>query len=627
MAASDELGMNITLANGNVASRVLPVKIHDLDNEDQRILAEELRGPMRSIDFIYKEPGVNRPLKPSDDRNLNNEKTDYHNQINKVANALKEIGNAMLQPVSTEKDSVGKSPTAKVANPSISGTKFTVKSIFIGMLVVLAAAISYLLYLNIDSNSASTSLPELNTIQSIAILPFSNTKPDPDSDYLGFAIANQIIGQLDYNKNLTVRPSSAIRKYNQITFDTREVADDLKVNYILTGNYLKVNNVIRLDIELVDATNNSGIWRDELEVDFINAFELQDMVAQKVSDRLKTEFSAEELNTISIDVPSNPFAYDYYLRSLSFPLSVEGCLAAIDVLQKSLALDSTYAPAYVEIGARIQRVLLYGSKSQRQPHRPTFYYQKALDLNGNQIDALINSSSRYAETGRINEAVVTIRKALQLNPNNAHAHFYLGYIYRYAGFIEESIKEMELALKLYPANPDFRSLGISCMLGGYDNKALEALALDNGSIWELGWQLPIFYDREDFDKAISISNNIIERDSAGVWSLIAQVYLSAIDGNTKDVTAQLRKLEELNLDSEGNIIDGEYSFFNALYYSVLGDDEGVLRCLRKAVDNGYFNYPFLKNNPRYKHLHTNDTYKVILSIAKTKHEAFKQKFF
>ena len=62
MANEDALGMNITLAGGNVASRVLPIKIHDIDSDDQRILENELGGPMRSIDFIYKVAGVNRPL-------------------------------------------------------------------------------------------------------------------------------------------------------------------------------------------------------------------------------------------------------------------------------------------------------------------------------------------------------------------------------------------------------------------------------------------------------------------------------------------------------------------------------------------------------------------------------------
>ena len=46
---------------------------------------------MRSINFIYSEPGVNRPLKPDDKKEDNLNNTNYHNQVNKVANAIKEI--------------------------------------------------------------------------------------------------------------------------------------------------------------------------------------------------------------------------------------------------------------------------------------------------------------------------------------------------------------------------------------------------------------------------------------------------------------------------------------------------------------------------------------------------------
>jgi hypothetical protein len=91
-ASEDIYGREIKLSNGNVASRILPVKIHEIEKEDVRLLEDVLQGVLRSIDFIYHTQGVNRPLRPKDDDlhdNLNN--TIYRNQINKVANAIKEI--------------------------------------------------------------------------------------------------------------------------------------------------------------------------------------------------------------------------------------------------------------------------------------------------------------------------------------------------------------------------------------------------------------------------------------------------------------------------------------------------------------------------------------------------------
>ena len=71
MANTDELGTNITLSNGNVASRILPIRIHDIDDEDRHKFEAVTGSLLRAIDFIYKEAGVNRSLTPEDDKNDN----------------------------------------------------------------------------------------------------------------------------------------------------------------------------------------------------------------------------------------------------------------------------------------------------------------------------------------------------------------------------------------------------------------------------------------------------------------------------------------------------------------------------------------------------------------------------
>ena len=83
--------MKVKIAGGNVTNRVLPVRIHDLDAEDIKLCESALGGYLRGVEFIYREPGVNRSLTPSDDEKNNLNKTRYRNQINKVANAIKEI--------------------------------------------------------------------------------------------------------------------------------------------------------------------------------------------------------------------------------------------------------------------------------------------------------------------------------------------------------------------------------------------------------------------------------------------------------------------------------------------------------------------------------------------------------
>jgi hypothetical protein len=91
MASASAFGLNIKLGNGNVTSRILPVCIHELDEEDRDLFAEETGMELRAVDFIYREPGVNRPLKADDDPKQNLSKTSYRNQVNKIANAVKDV--------------------------------------------------------------------------------------------------------------------------------------------------------------------------------------------------------------------------------------------------------------------------------------------------------------------------------------------------------------------------------------------------------------------------------------------------------------------------------------------------------------------------------------------------------
>jgi hypothetical protein len=124
---SEKLGNNIKLQNGNSISRVIPVKIHDIDMEDVKLLENELSGSLRSIDFIFREDGVNRPLLPLDDEKQGNSyRPLYRNQINKLANAVKEIISGIKQ---FQKENVFEyssfSPTLTQIRPNVISTSIT----------------------------------------------------------------------------------------------------------------------------------------------------------------------------------------------------------------------------------------------------------------------------------------------------------------------------------------------------------------------------------------------------------------------------------------------------------------------------------------------------------------------
>jgi dienelactone hydrolase len=102
-ASNDQFGLKVKLPNGNVANRVLPVRIHDLDITDIELFETRLGGVLRSVDFVYKETGVNRQLRSKDDDVIKNpNQILYRDQINKVSLAIKDIIESMKVSVTPD---------------------------------------------------------------------------------------------------------------------------------------------------------------------------------------------------------------------------------------------------------------------------------------------------------------------------------------------------------------------------------------------------------------------------------------------------------------------------------------------------------------------------------------------
>ena len=112
-ASKDEFGLQVKVPGGNFANRVLPVRIHDLESADVKLFESTIGGVLRSIDFIYKETGVNRQLRARDDDIIKSpSQVLYRDQINKVALASRDIIKGMItsqKPAGKEEESIEKS--------------------------------------------------------------------------------------------------------------------------------------------------------------------------------------------------------------------------------------------------------------------------------------------------------------------------------------------------------------------------------------------------------------------------------------------------------------------------------------------------------------------------------------
>ena len=249
LSKEDQLGRDIRLSNGNVASRILPIKIHDLDTTDKAVFENELGGALRAIEFIYKEPGVNRPLKPTDSKTDNQNKTDYRNQINKVANAAKEIIVALRNPPTS-------SPKleARTSNPEKKSRKKV--SLIISVALLLLIALGYFLYQQLPSSET----PTLD--KSIAVLPFTNMTNDSTQNYFTDGMADDILNHLSKIADLRVKSRTSTLQYRNTNKTMPQIAEELGAGTILEGSVRKVGNQVRIVVQLIDARNDVHIWSE-----------------------------------------------------------------------------------------------------------------------------------------------------------------------------------------------------------------------------------------------------------------------------------------------------------------------------------------------------------------------------
>ena len=564
--------------------------IYSIMNEEAELLTGLRSGVPKELERIVAKALKKNP-------------TERYQRIDEMLVDLKSVS----RDSDAGKDRALSKPTGK--------TPLTIGLIF---LVALVVASGFFYWWQTPSSPPG---PSRDSVQRLAVLPFTNIRKDPETDFLGFALADQIIGSLSYLQNILVRPSSSIRRYQDQTLDRQTVGADLKVDIILTGNYLKEANTIRLNIELVDVDANEMIWREPIEVEYENTFTLQDIVSAKVIARLKLQFSQDERARMQSDVSQNPLAYEYYLRSISYPSTTEGDLLAIEMLNNSIQLDSSYAPAFAELGYRRQRYGNYGLAGAQEISKAEQAYLRALSLNEELLDALQNLSTLYTETARTEKAVELARKMLTINPNNASAHFSLGYVYRYTGMLEESEKEYDRALAIDPGNPRFRSAGFTYKCLGKYEKAVLAFNLDKGSSLALNVIAEIFYRQGEKQKAIETWNTLLAQEPTGVFSFFSTAMKALIEGETETARTAMTELEQTNP------ADAELWFTIAEIYGLLGDAGSSARTLEEGINRGYFNYPYMASDSFFDRVRSAPEFQMVLEIAKVRHETFKERFF
>jgi len=381
-ASHDRFGLKIKLPGGNVAGRVLPIRIHDLDDDDNKVCETLLGGILRSIEFIYRSPGVNRPLQSQEDHphdNLN--KTFYRDQINKVANAIKEIILGLKSELATpvkanvsQKLPLGEFEKAdgrrKQEPPAKLYDRKRIKVMTFSVILFAILAITF--YPGLFHTEKSKVVKDSEGRISIAVNTFTNLSKDTLLDSWRMGISELIIYNLGTSKELSVQNSQTMFEVYQsmghahsasiLPSISRKAAKKLNAGAYITGNIQKAGNKIRIIANLNDTYSDELLWSGKVDGN-VNAdyIDLADSLSLQLKSYLEIKVLKEDVKIDFRDAFTySSEAYRLYINGMRSFLNGD-YRVAINVLKEAYRIDSSFALAAFYIANANSNIATYSS--------------------------------------------------------------------------------------------------------------------------------------------------------------------------------------------------------------------------------------------------------------------------
>jgi DNA-binding winged helix-turn-helix (wHTH) protein/TolB-like protein len=486
-------------------------------------------------------------------------------------------------------------------------------------LAITAAALFYSLYRQGSRQSPVTELP-----RRLAIIPFQNLRHDPDSDFLGYSLADAVITKLGYIQALRVRPSYAVAKYRNSTIEIQKVATELNVDTLLMGNFIRDGDDLRITCQLVDAGSNSILWKGAFDLKYENLLTVHDRVAQDIIKGMAVNLSPSEVEQLKPDKPVNPEAYEFYLRGVDlysrdmFPLAVK-------MLERSAQIEPTHALTWAYLGRSYNASASFEFGGREHYSKAQAAFEKALALQPALIDARIYLANFFTDTGKVEQAVPLLREALRTNPDHAEVHWELGYAYRFAGMLRQSAEECALARELDPlVKLNSSALNTYLYLGEYE-RFLDSLPKNNETAFISFYRGFAEYHQKrwldatrDFERAFELDPTLLQAQVGKALSLgIARQSAKGLD--------ILHGAEDKI--KERGVGDSEAIYKIAQAYAVLGDPVSATRMLAVSIEKGFFAYPYFNSDPLLNSLRDKEEFSRLMKIAQARHDAFKKTFF
>jgi len=467
------------------------------------------------------------------------------------------------------------------------------------------------------SRRQAVQVPSSANPTTVAVLPFQNMGADKDADFLRLALPDEIATTLSYVRSLSIRPFATTSKYIGPNVDLQQAGSEMHVADIVTGHYLKEGNQLQITLEAVDVANNRTLWRDTMSVPAPDMIAMRSQITAKVQQGLVPALGVVTGSTGSSTRPKNEEAYDLYLRSLAIPHDPAPNKDALAMLERAVGLDSSYAPAWTQLGLRYYWDSQYSNGGAASFQKSNSALERALALDPNLAEAAGQFIANRVERSELAMAYKDAADLVKRQPGNAIAHFYLGYVLRYAGLLDESAKECETALSLDPGNFGFRSCSLTFLSMGNPSRALDFLRLDAGSDWANRNVVRVLLAEGKLTDAREALQKVPpDRAISTFWTAcLNRQAATPSRAEPELVSGEALAALQSNPDAENRyLFAGDMAF--------CGEKTAALKLLKTAIDGRYCAYQGMQKDPMLAPLRGTPEFTQLLTAAKNCQDSF-----
>ncbi|HEX8650941.1 MAG TPA: tetratricopeptide repeat protein [Pyrinomonadaceae bacterium] len=448
---------------------------------------------------------------------------------------------------------------------------------------------------------ASTGSSE--AVASLAVLPFKTL--GENGYYLGPGLADALITRLSSISKVAVRPTTAVLRYTDPEQNVVAVGQELGVDTVLDGHLQRLDERIRVTVQLVRIRDGKTLWAEKFDEKFTDVFAVQDSISEQVTRALMLKLTTEEQELLTKRYTENTKAFGAYIKGRYFwnKRTAEGLMKGIEYARQAISIDPTYALAYVGLADSYNLLAGHGGLAPKE----TFPKAKAAALKALELDPAL--AQAYASLGFVSyrfdwdwpRAEEHFQRAIELNPNYATAHHWYGESLVVTGRFDDSICALERALELdplsLPINTDLaQSLFFARRYDESEEQLRKTLELDQSFVRACVICGGVYEQKGMYEQSIAILQKAVELSEGNPLALSGLGHAYAASGNTDEarrILGELKQLARQRYVSPYNI---------AIVHAGLGEKEAALDWLVKAYHHRDVWLVWLKVNPRFDSL-------------------------